>query len=229
MVVFAAEHIYRLLLQTHGKQGWWPADSVFEVVIGSVLTQNTAWKNVEKAILQLKKVCPLDAHYILKLGHDALADAIRPSGYFNIKAKRLRNICEWWIDWCSQDNSSKNTDEIRKSLLKVNGIGPETADDILLYALGRPVFVIDTYTRRIFERLGLVEADWNYETLRQWFETSLATATADSDRVQLFNEYHALIVKHAKDICQKKQPLCEQCCLQVGCSYAHRSRSCHLN
>lgn len=226
MGAFLPDQIFARLLQAHGHQHWWPADSKFEVVIGAVLTQNAAWNNVEKAISRLKKkVHPLEAEGILQLDHETLADAIRPSGYFNIKTFRIRNICEWWLEWCSQEATLVNTDEIRRSLLKVNGIGPETADDILLYALDRPVFVIDAYTRRLFERIGLVKADWDYETLRQWFERSLAAATSETDRLQLFNEYHALIVKHAKDVCKKKYPLCDQCNLQSGCSHARQIRS----
>ncbi len=200
--------IYETLLRHYGPQRWWPADTPFEVMIGAILTQNTAWSNVEKAIANLREHHCLTPESILAAPTERLAEWIRPSGYFNIKAKRLQNFCRWY---CSQGGwkplSLRPTPELRRALLSVSGIGPETADDILLYAFGRPVFVIDAYTRRLFARLGKIEGNEPYETLRTLFEETLGT-----DDPQLFNEYHALIVRHAKEACSKR-PRCHRCCL----------------
>lgn len=204
--------VYRRLHGHYGVQQWWPADTAEEVIIGAVLTQNTAWINVEKAINNLKQADALATDIISSMPHEQLAELIRPSGYFNVKAKRLRALCVWLeaqggyeslIHW--------PTEQLRDALLGVYGVGPETADDIVLYAFNRPVFVIDAYTRRIFSRLGITD-EQDYEALRGFFESNLK---ADS---RLFSEYHALIVLHAKDVCRKK-PLCEACVLQKDCSY----------
>jgi endonuclease-3 related protein len=197
--------VYQRLVDAYGTQTWWPADSNFEVMIGAVLTQNTAWTNVEKAILNLKDSNSLTLESILALSDEALAQFIRPSGYFNIKAKRLKNLCLWIAENGGESQLAElDTGILRSSLLQVNGVGPETADDILLYAFARPVFVIDTYTRRLFTSLGLIQGDEPYEDLRQNFETELA---ADAD---LFNQYHALIVRHAKEKCQQTAD-CRHC------------------
>jgi endonuclease-3 related protein len=204
--------VYNRLLTAYGRQHWWPADSPFEVMVGAVLTQNTAWTNVEKAIANLKQHDVLEAGRLLSLSHDALARHLKPSGYFNIKAKRLRNFCEWYQQAGGYDRLRKlKTLVLRKALLSVNGVGAETADDILLYAFSRKVFVIDAYTRRIFSRIGISDRDVDYETLRSVFENHLK-----DDSVSMFNEYHALIVVHGKDICKTK-PLCERCCLKRSC------------
>lgn len=203
--------IYRWLQATHGPQQWWPGDSPFEIMVGAVLTQNTAWKNVEKAIANLKVAGALSPEVIAAATHRQLATWLKPSGYFNIKAKRLHAFCEWLI----QKGGSKRiaglpTDVLRAELLAVHGVGPETADDILLYAFNRPVFVIDAYTRRLFQRLGLIQGSERYEDLRSLFETELG------NDVPLFNEYHALIVAHAKDICRPR-PRCAACKLGPRC------------
>lgn len=203
--------IYDRLLKTYGPQHWWPADSAFEVMVGSVLTQNAAWINVERAIDNLKRARSLSATKILAADHEQLADWLRPSGYFNIKAKRLRNFCQWYVDEGGMHAlKHRDTQSLRHQLLSVNGIGPETADDILLYAFKRPVFVIDAYTRRLFSRLGFIAGDEGYETLRHGFENALGPD------VQVFNEYHALIVIHAKDICRVR-PRCQVCNLRTRC------------
>jgi endonuclease-3 related protein len=203
--------IYRRLHATHGPQDWWPGDSPFEIMVGAVLTQNTAWTNVEKAIANLKSAKALSPEVITAATHRRLAAWLKPSGYFNIKAKRLRAFCEWLI----QQGGTKriaglSTEVLRAELLSVHGIGPETADDILLYAFNRPVFVIDAYTRRLFQRLGLIKGNEQYEVLRLMFETKL------DKNVPLFNEYHALIVAHAKDICRPR-PRCATCKLGAFC------------
>ncbi|MBT8419815.1 MAG: endonuclease [Gammaproteobacteria bacterium] len=180
-------------------------------MVGAVLTQNTAWTNVEKAVTNLKDSDCLDPGKIIALPVTELAGLIRPSGYFNIKAKRLRALCVWYIEQGAHSQLSQwNTTELRSALLAVHGVGPETADDILLYAFHRPVFVIDTYTRRIFSRLGIFRDDLPYEDLRLNFEQALPTDSV------LFNEYHALLVSHGKDIC-RKQPRCNLCCLERIC------------
>jgi endonuclease-3 related protein len=188
--------LYRRLFRTYGPQHWWPADSPFEVMVGAVLTQNTAWTNVEQAIANLKSRRWLAPRRIVELHHDALADCLRPSGYFNVKTRRLRNLCEWVVRRGGVGRLQRSrTQRLRAELLGINGIGPETADDILLYAFDRPVFVIDVYTRRLLGRLGWAGGDEDYETMRAMVESALP---AD---VELFKEYHALIVRHGKERC----------------------------
>lgn len=212
------QQTYDSLYVHYGRQHWWPGETAFEVMVGSVLTQNTAWTNVEKAIANLKHADLMTAEKIVTTKHDKLASLLRPSGYFNIKAKRLRNFCEWYVKHGGWVTLSRwPTTKLRAALLSVNGIGPETADDMVLYAFKRPVFVIDAYTRRLFARLGLVSGEERYETLRAVFEDGLKDLPANK-RTQLFNEYHALIVRHAKDVCRKR-PLCETCCLALQCRY----------
>lgn len=146
--------IYQRLFTTHGPQQWWPGDSPFEIMVGAILTQNTAWKNVEKAIANLKVAGALSPEVIAAATHRQLAAWLKPSGYFNIKARRLRAFCEWLIHQGGAKRiAGLPTDVLRAELLAVHGVGPETADDILLYAFNRPVFVIDAYTRRLFQRL----------------------------------------------------------------------------
>jgi endonuclease-3 related protein len=208
--------VYRRLFERYGPQHWWPADTPFEVMVGAILTQNTAWGNVEKAIANLKAAGALTPEAITAVAHDTLAAWLRPSGYFNIKAQRLRNYCEWYLAQGGFAPLNALDDApLRHAVLSVNGVGPETADDILLYAFQRPVFVIDAYTRRIFSRLGLIQHDSGYETLRHHFEDGLHK---EPNRVVLFNEYHALIVLHAKEHCRVK-PRCSGCPLRRGCGY----------
>lgn len=206
------ESVFSRLLKAYGPQHWWPGDGPFEIMVGAILTQNTAWSNVEKAIGCLKSEGLLDAGAIVAASQEKLAACLRSSGYFNIKAARLVNFCQWYVSSGGMKAlQRKETAPLRRELLAVKGVGPETADDMLLYALARPVFVIDAYTRRIFSRYGLVAGDEGYEELRAFFESSLAPDVA------LFNEYHALIVRHGKDICRPR-PLCDACCLRRGCA-----------
>ncbi len=206
--------VYNRLFKCYGPQHWWPAETPFEVMVGAVLTQNTAWSNVELAITNLKGAGALSPEAITEAAHEALAGWLRPSGYFNIKARRLKNYCEWYLAQGGYDALNRLDDHaLRPAVLSVNGVGQETADDILLYAFERPVFVIDAYTRRIFSRLGLLEHDTGYETLRHHFEQGLSR---EPDRVALFNEYHALIVMHAKEHCRVR-PLCRGCPLRGDC------------
>lgn len=192
----AFSEIYDRLYSAYGPQYWWPAETPFEVMVGAVLTQNTAWTNVEKALENLSNAGALHLERLVTIPDAELAELIRPSGYFNIKTQRLKNLCRWLMSRGGLEQSGRqNTAQLRESLLSVNGIGPETADDILLYAFDRPVFVIDAYTRRLFSRLDFIHGNENYETLRELFERSLP------EDVALYNEYHALIVRHAKEPC----------------------------
>jgi len=205
------QRIYDILNLHYGPQHWWPADTPFEVMVGAVLVQNTAWTNASAAIERLKQAEMMTPLAMSKTPIDELASLIVSSGYFNIKAKRLKSLCQWLVEQGDiAQLKQKSLKALRETLLRVHGIGPETADDILLYALEKPVFVIDAYTRHLFSRLGLLRHDASYEVLRAGFEQAL-----DND-VGLFNQYHALIVIHAKDIC-RKQPLCRDCCLRKEC------------
>lgn len=201
--------VYHRLFDAYGPQHWWPAETAFEVMVGAVLTQNTAWGNVEKAIANLRANGALSAEAIVAAPQARLAHWLQPSGYFNIKARRLHNFCRWYLAQGGfEPLNTWQTTALRHGLLSVNGVGPETADDMLLYAFERPVFVIDAYTRRIFSRLGLVDGEAGYETLRACFEQALPP------QVGLFNEYHALIVRHAKVACRRR-PQCT-CCVLAG-------------
>jgi endonuclease-3 related protein len=197
----------------YGPQHWWPGESPFEVMVGAILTQNTAWTNVEKAIAALAAADCLDPEAIAALPHERLAAWLRPVGYFNVKARRLKAFCAWYRQAGALEAlNALPTAELRRALLAVHGVGPETADDMLLYAFERPVFVIDAYTRRLFGRLGLVDESAGYEHLRAWFEQALGPDTA------LYNECHALIVRHAKHVCRPR-PRCAQCVLTPICPY----------
>lgn len=207
----ALRALYQGLLAQYGAQPWWPAETAFEVVVGAVLTQNAAWSNVEKAIAQLKAQGLLALDAILASDHDNLAAAIRPSGYFNIKARRLRNLCEFLAARGGLEAFAGLPLEVqREGLLRVNGVGPETADDILLYALEQPVFVIDAYTRRLLQRYGLASGEESYEILRAGFEQAMP------EDVHVYQQYHALIVMHAKEVC-RKAPVCSRCGLAGDC------------
>jgi len=212
--------IYRDLLATYGPQHWWPADSPFEVVVGAVLTQNTAWRNVERALDNLRQARWLDCAHLAGAAPAALAEMLRPAGYFNLKAQRLQELCRAVQDAGGMERlDGMETAVLRGWLLGVKGVGPETADDILLYAFQRPVFVVDAYTRRILARLGLISGDEGYEELRAGLEASLGLDAP------LFNEYHALLVHHAKTACSKR-PGCDNCCLRDSCpSVASSSRT----
>ncbi len=215
----ALHALYRALRAAYGPQDWWPADSPFEVAVGAVLTQNTAWSNVERAIARLKAADVLSCEAILSLPHEVLAEHIRPAGYFNVKAHRLRHLCAFLdAEGGLEALAAQPTAALRPRLLAVNGIGPETADDILLYALDRPVFVIDAYTRRLLARQGLACGDEDYESLRAGFERTLPADVA------LFKEYHALIVEHAKQACRRK-PDCGACALVDGCGFPSQDGS----
>jgi endonuclease-3 related protein len=202
--------IYKKLYRAFGPQYWWPGETSFEVAVGAILTQNTNWGNVEKAIVNLKKERKLHADALHKLPIDRLAALIRPAGYFNIKAGRLKHFVDLLMreyHGSMATMKKEETDAIRDKLLSVNGIGPETADSIVLYALGKPVFVIDAYTKRVLSRHNILDHDSSYEKFQALFHSNLGKD------VQLFNEYHALIVRVAKEHCRTK-PVCAGCPLE---------------
>jgi endonuclease-3 related protein len=205
--------IYNRLYQHFGPRHWWPAKTTFEIILGAILTQNTAWGNVEKAIANLKKEKLLSIDKLLKLTHKRLAKLIRPSGYYNEKAKKLIAIAfvlKSHYQAKLNDVKRVNTKVLREQLLDIKGIGPETADSILLYAFNRPIFVIDAYTRRIFSRLKMIRPKDSYYQIQSLFMDNLTTNAG------LFNEYHALIVELGKRVC-KKRPLCSKCILNNIC------------
>jgi endonuclease-3 related protein len=205
------EEAYRLLYAHFGPQGWWPGETPFEVMVGAVLTQNTSWSNVTKAIDNLRTGGLLSYATLSLCSADEIAPYIRPSGYFNLKARRLRNLLDLIGDGYAGDLEQFLSDELataRCKLLGVKGIGPETADSILLYACGHPIFVVDMYTHRVFSRHNLLLEESEYQDIQQAFMNNL------SNDSRLFNEFHALIVRVAATYCKKTNPLCEQCPLQ---------------
>ncbi len=203
--------IYQLLFESFGEQYWWPGESRFEIMVGAVLTQNTNWQNVEKAINNLKKAGVLSPEAIYKISPEQLAELIRPAGYFNVKTKRLKNLINCiFLDYGgSLGNLANLSDyELRSRLLEIKGIGMETADSIMLYAFERAVFVVDTYTARVLIRHNLIDEDCDYDQLKELLESSLAPD------VKLFNEFHALFVEVGKRFCRPK-PKCDSCPLNV--------------
>jgi endonuclease III related protein len=199
--------MHQLLLRHFGPQEWWPGETTLEIMVGAVLTQNTSWTNVEKAIRNLKDHGLLSLKALNTITLDALAQEIRPSGYYNIKAKRLKNLIRLFFEQYGgslESLSSVDTGDLREHLLAVNGVGPETADSILLYSLQRPVFVVDAYTHRILLRHGMAEEQMEYHELQELFMDNLP------EDVDLFNEFHALIVMAGKEYCKRK-PLCHAC------------------
>ena len=235
---------FRLLSRHFGPQRWWPADTPFEVCVGAILTQNTAWTNVEKAIVNLRCARVLSPHRLRALPHHRLATLIRPAGYFNVKARRLRSFLDFLRSEFHGDLERMfhlPTTVLREQLLAVNGIGPETADSILLYAGGHESFVVDAYTRRILIRHGWAHRDPDYHDVKAMFEQSLTAnprseirnqksqiplptghppsgmsrrSARHSPRARLFNEYHALIVAAGKHYCLSREPRCATCPLR---------------
>lgn len=201
------EIIYKKLYKAFGPQHWWPGDTPFEVAVGAILTQNTNWGNVEKAIANLKTARVLTAKKIHAIPVDKLAQLIRPAGYFNVKARRLKAFMDFLMNEYngSMENMKKeDLHMLREKLLSVNGIGPETADSILLYAIDKPVFVIDAYTKRVLSRHGIMEHDRPYHEFQELFHTAVKT------NLKIYNEYHALFVMTGKNFCKPK-PVCAVC------------------
>ena len=208
--------IYERLYATYGPQGWWPGDGPFDVVVGAILTQAAAWGNVEKAISRMKALNCWSFEAIHARSEAELAEIVRPSGYFNAKARKLKafaaHVCQRYGGSLPTALSGE-TGKLRRELLSIYGIGPETADDILVYAAGRPSFVIDAYTRRILDRAGVSPGrrQDRYHEYQALFHASLPADAA------LFNEYHALLDRHAKDTCSRV-PRCGECCLRELCT-----------
>ncbi len=217
----ALQGIYRRLYAAYGPQGWWPGASPFEVVVGAILTQAAAWTNVEKAIANLKAAGVLSPRGILEMPLDELARLVYPAGYYSAKARKLKAFVEMLFERHGGDLDrlfALPLPDLRRELLDTHGIGPETADAIILYAAGQPRFVIDAYTRRVFARLGLAPPGDDYASWQRLFEEALAPDAP------LFNEYHALIDRHAKTLC-RKDPLCGECFLREICPASRRGAS----
>lgn len=208
--------IYQQLFEHYGPQFWWPGNSQFEVMIGAILTQSTAWQNVEKAISNLKNAGIMSPPAIRNIPVGELAQLIHSCGYYNAKALKLKALVNWLAESCD-DNFDRlfatKTDILRQKLLVVHGVGPETADSILLYAGNKSVFVIDAYTRRIIGRIGLAPGKNDYESYQALFMDNLPLSTA------MFNEYHALLVRLGKEVC-RKNPVCYRCCLSGICRFS---------
>ncbi len=207
--------IYQRLFDRYGPQSWWPADDPFEVIVGAILTQSAAWTNVEHAISNLKAEMTLTPTALYDLPLDRLAQLIHPSGYYNAKALKLKAFADRLHSKYNSDLErlfALDTATLRPELLSIYGIGEETADSIILYAAGRPIFVIDAYTRRIISRLGLAPEKDSYRAFQALFTENLPHDEG------LFNEYHALLVRHGKEVC-RKTPRCTPCCLRSLCSH----------
>ena len=205
--------IYRKMFSHFGPQGWWPGRTKTEIIIGAILTQNTNWQNVEKALANLRKAKLLNFKKLHRTDDVVIARHIRPAGYFNVKARRLKNFVRFFVEGMNSDWRALRSipvEEAREKVLSVNGVGPETADSILLYAFDRPTFVVDAYTKRIFHRYGVIESEASYDQVRLLFMDRL------TEDVRLYNEYHALIVRLAKEHCRAR-PVCAGCPLKDSC------------
>lgn len=203
--------IYQILYNHYGKQNWWPADSDFEIMIGAVLTQNTAWRNVEKAINNLKEKKLLNPQKLATLSISKLSQLVRSSGFYRIKAKRLKSLLNFLTKKYSGDIEKlkrKKISILRLELLQVYGIGEETADSILLYAIGKPVFVVDAYTKRIFSRHHYFDKKTSYSKIQEFFAGNLPKS------LKIYQEYHALLVRLAKDYCRSKAN-CQGCPIKL--------------
>jgi endonuclease-3 related protein len=204
---------YERLLRHYGHQGWWPGETPFEVCVGAILTQNTNWANVERAITNLKNAEVLEARRLYALPEPELAALIRPAGYFNVKARRLRAFLAVLVERFGGDTVrlfDGPTPIVRQRLLEINGIGPETADSMLLYAGGHPSFVIDAYTKRVFLRHGWCRAEHEYHDLKSLCEKAL-DPPAGAPVVDYWQDFHAQLVHVGKDFCRKSKPRCESC------------------
>ncbi len=199
--------VYEHLLSALGPQHWWPGETPFEVIVGAVLVQNTAWKNVERAIANLRDADLLSPEAIHQTPAEELEELIRPAGYYRLKARRLKHLIDFLVeryDGSLDDMFATGVWALREELLSVNGIGPETADSILLYAGELPTFVVDTYTARVLKRHGWIEPEADYYAIKELFESNL------EEDVAMWNEYHALLVRVGHLYC-RKTPKCEEC------------------
>lgn len=199
--------LYDVLLEAFGHRRWWPAETPWEMMIGAILTQNTNWKNVERALDNLRAEGLIDPHRLLELSEEALQEKIRPAGYFRQKAGRLRGLARWFVERFDGDIErmrAAGITQLREELLAIRGIGPETADSIVLYAAAKPTFVVDTYTARICMRHELIARDAGYDEIKDLFESALPHDTA------LFQDYHAQLVEVGKRFC-RPTPICDGC------------------
>lgn len=199
--------IYNCLSKYFGPMGWWPAETPFEVIIGAILTQNTNWLNVEKSIKRLKERNLLNPHALLMIDEESLSEIIRPSGFYRLKARRLKEFINYLFKMHDGDTErmfSMDSNSLRNELLSIRGIGPETADSILLYAGAKPFFVVDAYTKRILSRHGAIDKNATYDQIQSFFHENLP------GEAQLFNEFHALFVATGKRYC-RKNPNCNPC------------------
>jgi endonuclease III related protein len=211
--------MYKAMDRHFGDLGWWPARSRFEVIVGAILTQNTSWKNVEKSIKELRDRKLLTIEGIKKAKKRSIEDAVRSSGYYRQKAERLKIITDFLVsEGGSRFKKFHNidTDVFRRKLLSVKGVGPETADSILLYAFERPIFVVDAYTMRIFERHGLIKGTTKYETVQNMVHSAMG------NDARAFNRFHAAIVEIGKRFCRKKAAVCEECPMRDCFEYKGR-------
>lgn len=222
--------LYKILLEEYGQQNWWPMDKEyhekhgsdprFEIIVGAILTQNTAWSNVEKALTNLKSKNMLDIKKISDIDTEILKELIKPSGFFNQKARRLKNLASHLHNKYHDDLDTffdRNVYDIREELLSLNGIGRETADSILLYAGNLPIFVVDAYTKRICKRLPL-KTDTSYDEIQHYFKEEISKKYSKKEITHVYNELHALIVVLAKNYCKKK-PECDKCPLKKHCKF----------
>jgi len=216
------EELYKKLRDNFGYLNWWPGDTKVEIVVGAILTQNTAWKNVEKAIKNLRERKMLSLGRLASTELKELEDAIRPSGFYKQKAKRLSNLFKYIKKNYStlERFFDKGKNELRNELLNLNGIGNETADSIVLYAAEKPTFVIDTYTRRIMNRVYGIDEEIEYNKLKEYFESRLRPD------LELYKDFHAQFVELGKRFCKKK-PLCDECPIRDHCRYASKKIKTH--
>ena len=227
-------YLYQILCNTFGKQNWWPVDKKyheknrtdprFEIIVGAILTQNTAWSNVEKALLNLKSQKMLNIEKLANENVKKLTMMVKPSGFFNQKALRLKNVSRYLKDRYNSDLDCfflRDTIAIREELLSLNGIGPETADSILLYAGNKPIFVVDAYTKRICKRIPL-DTNISYHEIQEYFQKELSKKYQGEELIKAYNNLHALIVIFAKKYC-KKNPVCKNCPIVKDCSFKEKS------
>jgi len=211
--------VFDRLLAAYGPQGWWPSAGPFETIVGAVLTQNTAWTNVEKAFANLRAAEAMTPAAMRALSRADLAELIRPSGYFNSKARKLKAVVDHLARYDDDTDRwrTREAKELRAELLGVYGIGPETADDIVLYVAGLPSFVMDSYTVRMVDRIGVAPKRKRYEDYQALFEDNLP------HDAPLFNEYHALLDEHSKGVCRKREPRCVDCVLRDLCKTGRKA------
>ena len=202
--------IYEKLFAHYGDLNWWPAKNPYEVIVGAILTQNTNWRNVEKAIANFGE--NLSPEFILETDCEKLSEIIKPAGFFNQKAKYLKSVTKWYENYDFDVEKVKENDlyKLRRELLSINGIGQETADSILLYAFDFPTFVVDAYTKRLLLRLKIELDNYNYDSIKKYFENNLPK------NIEIYNNFHALIVINGKNHC-KKIPVCNNCPLENIC------------